>query len=132
MLERMNLACAKYDVIDNRGRGYRLNDCIIVEEHDGDAMQRHLPAASTVQSVVAEAEGSGAPGDRQAWIIERLRAVGRLSRADVETEFGIGAKQAKRLLSELTSQGRIQFVRKPHPGHYELVEAGVATCAGDR
>jgi len=126
MLNRLNLACGKYDVIDNRGRGYRLNDWIIVEEHDGEAVQRHLPAAATVQPIVA---GGGAPADRQAWIIERLRAVGRLSRADVETEFGIGAKQAKRLLSELTSQGRVQFVRKPHPGHYELVEADVAACA---
>ena len=60
----------------------------------------------------------------------RLRAVGRLSRADAETEFGIGAKQAKRLLSEVTSQGRVQFVRKPHPGHYELVKGDVPACAG--
>lgn len=100
-----------------------------MEEHDGDAVQPHPPAAETVQPVVAEAGGPGT-SDRRSWIIERLRAVGRLSRADVETEFGIGAKQAKRLLSELTGQGRIQLVRKPHPGHYELAEASVAACAG--
>jgi len=70
-----------------------------------------------VQPIVA---GAGVPGGRQAWIIGRLRAVGRLSRADVETEFGIGARQAKRLLSELTGQGRVRFVRRPHPGHYVL------------
>ena len=50
----------------------------------------------------------------------------------MEAEFDVGTKQAKRLLSELTGQARIRFVRKPHPGHYDLADADVPTHQGNR
>jgi hypothetical protein len=65
--------------------------------------------------------------ERQQWILEQLSDGVLLTRAMVEIEFDIGARQAKRVLGPLVSGGMIAFVRGPRPGHYVLVTT-VESC----
>ena len=44
-----------------------------------------------------------------------------LTREMVETEFGIGLKQAKRVLNPLVKRGLVEFMRRPTSGHYRLL-----------
>ena len=125
MLERQNIKCGTYDVIDNRGRGYRLNDWITVEEHDATSdagtLQGHVPAKSLQEKADVPASKKDVPlTDRQLWSIEQLKNSGKLTRVAVEKKFGIGQKQAKRELVGLSKRGIIEFVRKPRPGYYRL------------
>jgi predicted ArsR family transcriptional regulator len=45
-----------------------------------------------------------------------------LARRDLEKQFGIGMKTAKRDLSDLVGRGLIVFERTPRPGHYRLAK----------
>lgn len=58
--------------------------------------------------------------DRHHWILDQLRDGVKLTRETVQEKFGIGDRQAKRILTTLTSQGLIDFERLPRPGHYVL------------
>ncbi|NOT02383.1 MAG: DeoR family transcriptional regulator [Phycisphaerales bacterium] len=59
--------------------------------------------------------------DRQHWVLEQLRAGGKLQRQDIEKHFRVAEKTAKRDLSDLVSRGLIVFERTPPPGYYRLV-----------
>jgi len=131
MLERCNLTCGTYDVIDNRGTGYRFADWIEIEEHDtaGDAgsdagpMQGHGPAMTPREKHNGPASKTDDPlTDRQHWILRELEDGVELTRQMVETHFRISKKQAKRELSGLSKQSLIEFMRRPRPGHYVLCE----------
>jgi hypothetical protein len=87
--------------------------------------RKGLPAGS---GGLAEHAGDDNQTDRQQWILERLRAAGKLTRQDVEKQFGVGEKQAKRELTALTAAGLARFVARPRPGYYALTEAGASTC----
>jgi len=58
--------------------------------------------------------------DRHHWILDQLRDGVKVTRKSVQEEFGIGGRQAKRVLAALTSRKLIYFVRRPKPGHYAL------------
>jgi predicted ArsR family transcriptional regulator len=47
-------------------------------------------------------------------------------RRDVEKQFGVGKKQAKRELAALTAAGLVRFVARSRPRHCEPTEAGAA------
>ena len=125
MLERQNLKCGTYDVIDNRGGGYRLNDRIIVEGHGnvGGAwtLHGHVHAKSMHEKADVQASKKDVHlTDRQLWSLEQLKKEGKLTRGALEKKFQIGQKQAWRELVGLSKMGIIEFVRKPKPGYYRL------------
>jgi len=80
------------------------------------------------QEVKHENRNNGVSGpltERHHWILEQLRCDVKLTRSMVEREFGIGSKQAKRTLADLTNQHMARFVRNPRPGHYVLIRKGI-------
>jgi len=78
-------------------------------------------ASGTATATDGTAKPIGVPlNERQHWILERLCDGVELRRADVENEFQIGLRTAKRDLSDLVKRGLIEFVRSPHPGYYRL------------
>lgn len=123
MLDKANVVVGREDVIANRGKGYHLAAWLTLEEHDGkpDAgfPQGHVPATSpSGESDVPAPDGDGPLTGRQRWILGQVRKGVKLTRRMVEERFEIGAKQAKRELSGLSSRGLIAFDRRPRPGHY--------------
>ena len=73
--------------------------------------------------LVATAGGSGntpgnEPSERQQWILAQLAAGAKLTRRQVEEQFGISARTAKRELGELVEAGEVEFDDTENPGHY--------------
>jgi len=52
--------------------------------------------------------------------MSQLAAEAKLSRRDVEREFGISSRTAKRVLGEMSDAGLIEFDRTSHPGFHRL------------
>jgi len=59
--------------------------------------------------------------DKQRWVMARLASEGKLTRCEVEKEFDISGRTAKRVLGELSEAGLIEFDRTTHPGFYRLI-----------
>ena len=62
----------------------------------------------------------------------KKRATWGLTKRDLEKQFEVGKKQAKRELTALAAAGLVHFVARRRPEHYELTEAGAAACEGSR
>ena len=60
--------------------------------------------------------------ERQHWALDQLRQTAKLCREQIENQFGVGEKTAKRDLSDLAKRGLIEFVRTPRPGYYRLTK----------
>lgn len=58
--------------------------------------------------------------EKQRWIMDRLTTEGKLTRREVEKEFNISDRTAKRVLGELSDTGLTVFDRSTHPGFYRL------------
>jgi predicted ArsR family transcriptional regulator len=58
--------------------------------------------------------------ERQHWALDQLRGGAKLERGQVEKQFRIVPKTAKRDLSDLVKRGLVEFVRTPRPGFYRL------------
>jgi len=58
--------------------------------------------------------------ERQRWLLHELAKGLQLQRGDVERQFDVCARTAKRGLAILTELLLISFVRQPPPGHYRL------------
>jgi len=133
MRESMNLVCRRDDVVDNRGKGYRLRDWITVDDHDGPAGEvtsavvptSNVPAKVPATDAAVPASPRNVPlNQRQHWVIEQLQKGEKLGRVAVEKQFNVGDKTAKRDLGDLVKRGLIEFVRNPRPGHYLLARRG--------
>ncbi|MBL7132849.1 MAG: response regulator transcription factor [Phycisphaerae bacterium] len=118
MDENLGEECGPGDVISNVGKGYYLRDWIVVEIYD---------EAGTLVSISRGPEhvdGGGKVddrfGERQQWVLAQLAEGVKLTRRDVEQEFRICARTAKRDLAELTEEGLIEFDRSARPGYYRL------------
>lgn len=123
LLEQLNVRCGDHDVIQSGGPGYRLNPDIEV---------RSAVTADTSSDAEIDCR-NGAPeettglafNERQQWVLDRLRASNQVRRRDVEAHFKCSSKTAKRDLAELRERGLIEFVAKPWPGHYQIIETGL-------
>ena len=108
--QRDDVACSSYDVPDHGKQGYFLRENITVRdgacEDDAPPKVGPEPGRSSVE--------------RQKWVLRRLHEGRSLCRTDLEREFGIAERTAKRDLNALVKRGEIEFVRKPHPGRYRL------------
>jgi CheY-like chemotaxis protein len=116
MHERLGLECGKEDVIAKDEQGYHLREWIVVEVRDD---------TGTLQARLCGEPPSPADGfmsAKQRWIMARLAEEGTLTRREVEEEFDISNRTAKRLLSDMTDAGLIEFDRTTHPGFYRLKE----------
>lgn len=120
-MARLGYNCKAEAVIANGGQGYHLTEGIHVEVFDDDG------------TCVGHANESGnkAPNgtaatpplkldDKQRWVIARLASNGSLTRQDVENEFNISGRTAKRVLGEMSNASIIEFDRATHPGCYRL------------
>jgi len=58
--------------------------------------------------------------DKHRWVLACLAKNGTLTRRQVEQEFNISDRTAKRVLGELSDAGLIEFDRTTHPGFYRL------------
>jgi len=118
---RLGQECGQEDVISNDEQGYYLRDWLVVEVYD------------EVGTLVGAADGSGKQAskpnkaepalrlnDKQRWVMAQLAADDKLTRRDVEQEFSISGRTAKRVLGELSEAGLIEFDRTSHPGFYRL------------
>ncbi len=123
-LWRASIACGPDDVILSGGPGYRLRDWITVQDAGGDgAGTCGDMKVSDVPAPTANVPASppNVPlSDRQHWVLEQLREGVELTRDQVEKQFGIGPKTAKRDLTDVAKRGLIEFARTPRPGHYRL------------
>ena len=52
--------------------------------------------------------------------MDKLTSEGKMTRREVEREFNISDRTAKRVLGELSDAGLIEFDRSTHPGFYRL------------
>ena len=118
---RLGHDCSQEDVIGNDEQGYHLQDGIAVEVYDQDG------------TLVGEADGAGKKvakqpktkpvlrlSDKQRWVMAQLAADRKLTRRDVEQEFKISERTAKRVLGQLSNAGLIWFDSTSHPGYYRL------------
>jgi DeoR/GlpR family transcriptional regulator of sugar metabolism len=57
---------------------------------------------------------------RRRWVCEQLRARQQLRREDLELQFGVSARTAKRDFQALRDVGEVEFVGPAKTGHYRL------------
>jgi hypothetical protein len=110
------------DVLVRDGQGYHLQDWIEVGEAAGEeeeppreALHTETGPEGTPENAPAEAESMN---ERQCWVVEHTQGGQNVRRTDLEAEFRVSSKTAKRDLEALARAGRVEFVRKPHPGFY--------------
>ena len=118
---RLGHECGQEDVIGKDDQGYHLADGIVVEVYDDDGTPvGHADGAGNGRSKTTGGKPKLALNDKQRWVMARLASDGKLIRRDVEQEFGISDRTAKRVLGELSDAGLIEFDRTTHPGFYRL------------
>lgn len=115
MKEQLNLECGLNDVIANGGKGYHLKDWIVVEVEE-DEVCRQSTSAIKPTSIIGGIELS----ERQRWVLAQLAGCRKLVRRDVEREFGVSPRTAKRELGELVEARLIRFDSSGRPGYYRL------------
>lgn len=126
VLAEAGVEAGEEDVILSGGSGYRFKEWIKIAAHD-DAAGRdptgEMKAPAPAETPVTTATPTGTPlSDRQFWTIDQPRGGAKLQRVDLEKQFHVTSKTAKRDLADLLKRGLIVFVRKPKPGHYALAK----------
>lgn len=132
---KASIQCGDQDVILSGGPGYRLSDCIIVQE---DGKSANAPITDTrgktdvrniadddvpdVRDTVLDVRDE-AVSARRAWILERLTDGDKLQAPAVAKHFKCSAKTAQRDLTALKDDGKIKFVGSARTGYYVLCEA---------
>ena len=124
LLAEAGVEAGEEDVILSGGAGYRFKEWIKIEERDEENMPDS--AGEGTESVQAESKvetgtsGNAPLSDRQFWVIDQIRSGVKLQRADLQKQFAVTAKTAKRDMADLLKRGLIVFVRTPRPGHYAM------------
>jgi len=118
---RLGHKCGQEDVIGNDDQGYHLASGIVVELYDEDGtLVGQADGAGNNPSKAKGARPARRLNDKQRWVMAQLAANVKLIRRDVEREFDISDRTAKRVLGELSDAGLIEFDRTSHPGFYRL------------
>lgn len=116
---RLGHECGQEDVIANDEQGYHLADGIVVEMYDDNGTPvGHADGNGSSKTTVAKPRLQ--LNDKQRWVMARLASEGTLTRREVEEQFDISDRTAKRVLGELSDAGLIEFDRTTHPGFYRL------------
>lgn len=74
----------------------------------------------TVNGTDGTVNADGPTNERRRWACEQLRAGHSLRREDLERQFGVSARTAKRDLLALRDTGEVEFVGPAKTGHYRL------------
>jgi len=119
MEKRLRCECGPDDVVGNGGDGYHLRDWITIEQYDDVGTLAGCAAEKATRGPKAP-EADRRFGERQRWVLAQLASGVKLTRRDVEREFDVGPRTAKRELGELSEAGMIEFDRGEYPGHYRL------------
>lgn len=118
---RLGHECGQEDVIAKDDQGYHLAGGIVVEVYDDDGTPLgHADGAAKGKPKAGGAKPSLVLNDKQRWVLARVASNGKVTRREVELEFGISDRTAKRVLGELSDAGMIEFDRETHPGFYRL------------
>lgn len=118
---RLGYECGHEDVVAKDDQGYYLADGIVVEVYDDDDTPVSQAAGDGNNPSKSTAEKSSLIlNEKQRWIMDRLTSEGKLTRREVEKEFNISDRTAKRVLGELSDAGLTVFDRATHPGFYRL------------
>ena len=118
---RLGQECGQEDVISNDEQGYHLRDWLVVDVYDEAGTLVGVAYGLGKQASKPDnADPALRLSDKQRWVMAQLAADVRLTRRDVEQEFGISERTAKRVLGELAEAEMIEFDRSEHPGCYRL------------
>lgn len=105
-LRKLGIECTAEDVIAHDEQGYYLCGSIRVTE----------AATDTIDN--GEESPRSKLNERQKWALEQIREGVPFRRVDLESQFKVAAKTAKRDLVELVAQQQIVFVRQGRDGFY--------------
>jgi CheY-like chemotaxis protein len=123
VLAEAGVEAGEEDFILSGGSGYRFKEWItVVERTDEKPAQPQTPAPAAPTAAAPAGSPDEPLTDRQLWALDRLRAGEHLLRVDLERQFKITDKTAKRDLSDMIRRGLAVFVRIPRPGHYEIAK----------
>lgn len=132
VLAEAGVEAGEQDIILSGGPGYRFNEWITVVEGANPIPASPQAPAPAVPTTTAPLDGPDAPlSDRQLWVLDKLRTRQKLQRVDLERQFDITDKTAKRDLSDMIHRGLAVFVRIPRPGHYEIAKRTPGSNASD-
>jgi len=121
MRSRLGQNCGQEDIIGNDEQGYHLQDGIVVEVYDeAGTLVAGTNSLDKKVSKQHKAEPALRLSEKQRWVLAQLALEVKLTRRDVEDEFDISERTAKRVLGELSDAGLIEFDRTSHPGFYRL------------
>jgi hypothetical protein len=122
-----NTTCGRQDVVVSGGPGYRLADCITVQEGDqpgitdiGKPGDVRNVRDHDVPNVRNEDDSEDSAGKRRAWILHRLVEGEKLQAPIVAEQFKCSVKTAQRDLQALKEEGSIDFYGAPRTGYYRL------------
>lgn len=121
----LGYACGQEGVIASDEQGYHFADGIVVEIYDEAGTL--LGQADEDGNKASKASGTSPTlklNKKQRWVMDRLAAEGQLTRREVEQEFNISDRTAKRVLGEMSDADLIEFDRTIHPGFYRLKGGG--------
>lgn len=74
----------------------------------------------TVNGTDGTVNTDGPANERRRWVCEQLRTGHSLRREDLERQFGVSARTAKRDFLALRDAGEVEFVGPAKTGHYRL------------
>ena len=105
VLAEAGVEAGEEDVILSGGSGYRFKEWLKVEAHDDAAAPEAKPTIAA-NPPVAAIPPTGTPlSERQFWVLEKLRGGAKFQRVDLEKQFAVTAKTAKRDLTDLSGAG---------------------------
>ena len=119
MRDRLGQECGQEGVIGNDEQGYHLRHWLLVEVYDEAGTLVGGTRGTSAEPAGQQKDGQSPPfSKKQRWVLAQLAADVRLTRRDVEREFGISERTAKRELNGLVAAGMIEFDRSTYPGFY--------------
>lgn len=133
--DELNVECGTSDVIENdRKHGYRFSPKIIVRDatttgggKDGAGYApSHGPVRTEDGPGNGPANGHGPANDdpgnqRRRWALDQLGTGRELRREDLEKQFDVSPRTAKRDFQAMRDAGEVEFVGPAKTGHYRRV-----------
>ncbi|GEM_PF-313519 len=113
MLEEANVAVGPRDVIESKGRGYRLSGRISIGTGNDPKRDRDHASGDPVN------DPNGDPlNERQEWVLAQLKEGKQLRIDHLANQFPRSKTTAKRDLTDLRRRGLIEFEGSPRTGYW--------------